>query len=149
MGLNNIKTNQKGFTIVELLIVIVVIGILAAITIVAFNGIQNRGKAASAQSLANSIVKKAEAHNTIESAYPAAKTNFSATSESTLDNAASVTDGARGLATGFPSDEKTVVYVKCTAGNSAQVIYRDAVTNNHKAIGLGGAASGVVTAACA
>lgn len=33
---------QKGFTIVELLIVIVVIGILAAITIVAYNGIQAR-----------------------------------------------------------------------------------------------------------
>ena len=35
---------QKGFTIVELLIVIVVIAILAAITIVAFNGIQQRAK---------------------------------------------------------------------------------------------------------
>ncbi|RYF28607.1 MAG: prepilin-type N-terminal cleavage/methylation domain-containing protein, partial [Chloroflexi bacterium] len=43
--------NNRGFTIVELLIVIVVIGILAAITIVAFNGIQNRGKAAAGQSL--------------------------------------------------------------------------------------------------
>lgn len=32
--------NKHGFTIVELLIVIVVIGILAAITIVAFNGVQ-------------------------------------------------------------------------------------------------------------
>ena len=32
--------NINGFTIVELLIVIVVIGILAAITAVAFNGIQ-------------------------------------------------------------------------------------------------------------
>lgn len=32
----------SGFTIVELLIVIVVIGILAAITIVAFNGVQTR-----------------------------------------------------------------------------------------------------------
>ena len=35
---------QKGFTIVELLIVIVVIGILAAITIVAYNGIQARAR---------------------------------------------------------------------------------------------------------
>ena len=33
---------QKGFTIVELLIVIVVIGILAAITIVAYNNVQTR-----------------------------------------------------------------------------------------------------------
>lgn len=31
--------HKRGFTIVELLIVIVVIGILAAITIVAYNGI--------------------------------------------------------------------------------------------------------------
>ncbi len=35
---------QKGFTIVELLIVVIVVGILAAITIVAFNGIQGRAK---------------------------------------------------------------------------------------------------------
>lgn len=41
---------SAGFTIVELLIVIVVIGILAAITIVAFNGVQNRATAATLQS---------------------------------------------------------------------------------------------------
>ncbi len=61
---------QRGFTIVELLIVIVVIGILAAITIVAFNGVQNRGKTASAQSLANSIDKKLEAWNATTGSYP-------------------------------------------------------------------------------
>ena len=38
-----------GFTIVELLIVIVVIGILAAITIVSFNGVQERAKTTQAQ----------------------------------------------------------------------------------------------------
>jgi prepilin-type N-terminal cleavage/methylation domain-containing protein len=37
---------QTGFTIVELLIVIVVIGILAAITIIAYNGIQDRAQRA-------------------------------------------------------------------------------------------------------
>lgn len=35
---------NKGFTIVELLIVIVVIAILAAITVVAYNGIQNQAQ---------------------------------------------------------------------------------------------------------
>lgn len=41
---------QTGFTIVELLIVIVVIGILAAITIVAYNGVQQRARVSSANS---------------------------------------------------------------------------------------------------
>ena len=47
----------QGFTIVELLIVIVVIGILAAIVIVAFNGVQQRARTASAQSDLSAIGK--------------------------------------------------------------------------------------------
>ena len=46
----NLKTKQKGFTLVELLIVIVVIAILAAISIVAYNGIQNRAYDSTVQS---------------------------------------------------------------------------------------------------
>ena len=38
------KRESSGFTIVELLIVIVVIGILAAITIVAYNGVQGKAR---------------------------------------------------------------------------------------------------------
>jgi len=38
------NSKNNGFTIVELLIVIVVIGILAAITIVSFNGVQQRAR---------------------------------------------------------------------------------------------------------
>jgi len=38
------RKSSSGFTIVELLIVIVVIAILAAITIVAYNGIQQRAR---------------------------------------------------------------------------------------------------------
>lgn len=39
-----IKYKQSGFTIVELLIVIVVIAILAAIVVVAYNGVQSRAR---------------------------------------------------------------------------------------------------------
>lgn len=51
---------RRGFTIVELLIVIVVIGILAAITIVAYNGITNRAAGTALQSdLRNASVELA------------------------------------------------------------------------------------------
>jgi len=40
----SLKKKQKGFTIVELLIVIVVIGILATLVIVTFTGVQKRAR---------------------------------------------------------------------------------------------------------
>lgn len=52
------RKRQGGFTIVELLIVIVVIGILAAITIVAYNGIQERARLASAQAFATQLKRQ-------------------------------------------------------------------------------------------
>lgn len=56
-NIRRIATRQ-GFTIVELLIVVVIIAILAAITIVAYNGIQNRAKQSAAQSAAQQASKK-------------------------------------------------------------------------------------------
>lgn len=54
------RKSTSGFTIVELLIVIVVIGILAAIVIVAYSGVQNRAYDTSVQSDLRSIAKKLE-----------------------------------------------------------------------------------------
>ena len=63
---------QTGFTIVELLIVIVVIGILAAIVIVAFNGIQGRALETTAKSTLSSAAKVMETHKIMDGSYPVA-----------------------------------------------------------------------------
>lgn len=52
------KIKQTGFTVIELIVVIAVIGILAAITIVAYSSIQNNGNEASVKSDLSSFSKK-------------------------------------------------------------------------------------------
>lgn len=67
------NSRQLGFTIVELLIVIVVIGVLAAIVIVAYNGITNSAEDAAIESDLSNIAKKMEVYRVTKSttgAYP-------------------------------------------------------------------------------
>lgn len=61
---------QKGFTIVELLIVIVVIAILAAITLATYNGIQSRAQETSVQHDMSNISKQVEIYKVDEGRYP-------------------------------------------------------------------------------
>jgi prepilin-type N-terminal cleavage/methylation domain-containing protein len=63
-------SSRRGFTIVELLIVIVVIAILAAITIVAYTGISQRAIAASLQSDLDNASKQLKLFQVDNSAYP-------------------------------------------------------------------------------
>jgi prepilin-type N-terminal cleavage/methylation domain-containing protein len=63
-------SRRQGFTIVELLIVIVVIGILAAITIVAYNGITGKANDSVVQSDLSNAYSILESYNASNGAYP-------------------------------------------------------------------------------
>jgi prepilin-type N-terminal cleavage/methylation domain-containing protein len=124
MSFNNIKTRlrqERGFTIVELLIVIVVIGILAAITIVSFNGVTARANTTNAQSAAEAAIKKSEAYNAETGGYPTAPsqlTTAAATTTYQLNGVIFNTAGASGTAPAAtaPGSANTINFFNCTTG---------------------------------
>lgn len=66
----NINKNNKGFTIVELLIVIVVIGILAALVLNSFRGVQERARDTERRTDINAQASQLEVYYTDNGGYP-------------------------------------------------------------------------------
>src|SRR5438132_1966579 len=66
----NIKRRSQGFTIVELLIVIVVIGILAALVIVQFTNVQARARDAERKSDIRALQSKVAEYYALNGNYP-------------------------------------------------------------------------------
>lgn len=120
------KNKQTGFTIVELLIVIVVIGILAAITVVAYNGVQNRARnTAAASDLSNNSKKMLSAH-AISSIYPS-----TIEANSSVDYKIKLTAGNYNLVTYCVSDTDYVIAAEAKSGNKYYVKGNGAVTQDN------------------
>jgi prepilin-type N-terminal cleavage/methylation domain-containing protein len=95
------QTYQKGFTIVELLIVIVVIGILASLVLNSFSGLQTEARNASRVVEFNAWKKGFETYKAMYGSYP------------------NVADGGYCLGTGFPN-------AKCRDYASEWAVYAEA-----------------------
>lgn len=75
-SIGNTHKKLNGFTIVELLIAIVVIGILAAISIVAYNGIQNRASMTKKEVAKSNVEKALELYKVDNGSYPETHNDF-------------------------------------------------------------------------
>ncbi len=103
---------KKGFTIVELLIVIVIIAILAAITIVAYNGMQNRARDSQLDSTAAMWIKALKLYQADKGYYP---TNTQITDQT--------------WATTNMTGVSKNMYTTIAAGSNPALISRDPVTS--------------------
>lgn len=156
MTLNNIKRmkNEKGFTIVELLIVIVIIGILAAIIIVAYNGITQRAAASASKANAQAVQNFVSTYQTDDKGpgtYPASSWSPAPTTTlATLPSGVTVSNTALLSAS---NGKTTIGYAATTDQLGACIAYFDFVgagATQYVYVGTaktGGYASGVYTCA--
>ncbi|MDB5168640.1 MAG: Type secretion system protein [Candidatus Saccharibacteria bacterium] len=113
------ENNRRGFTIVELLIVIVVIGILAAITIVAYNGVQQRARDSKRTQDIAVIVKSLELYYIDNGKYPTSSgsTTINAGWSTTADASwANLASQLKTYANSLPSDPVSTPNVSFLTG---------------------------------
>lgn len=147
----------RGFTLAELLIVIVIIAILAAITVVVYAQIQNRAKTASGQSLSSQIAQKARLYSTTNNRIPTyselVSNNGSAGKESQIATPSQILDatqsGNNPLTAELADKGKRILYVSSaeyhdgTCGDTSRtvdntyVVYWDYVQNQQIAVPIG------------
>lgn len=122
------RTPRQGFTIVEIMIVIVILAILAAITYSSYTGVQTRARQTNAENSAKLLQKKLQSYFQIKSEYPTP-----ATTTTTLNSLkASQLEGVVSIGTPTTnSGEDTVQLALCTAGGVGyRITYWDYAANS-------------------
>ncbi len=90
---------QRGFTLIELMIVVAIIGILAAIALPAYQDYTNRAKVSEGLTLASSAKVAVTEYRVSEGGWPGSNASAGLAATISGDNVGSLTVGANGVIT--------------------------------------------------
>ena len=138
----NRKVNQRGFTLIELVVVITILGILAAFAVPRFTRMEAQARAATVQALGGSLRSSAALTHALwlASGQPATVTVEGSAVAITMvngyPNRATIDDTISDL-TGFNNYTGNGVFQKTGAPNSCRVTYNQAPANGAPTLTFG------------
>jgi type II secretion system protein G len=124
------RTGQRGFTLIELMIVVAVIGILSAIAIPLYANMQARARIAKAQADVRTLVSAVSLYETHTGALPSALTDLTATASNGMGQTAGPFLGSIPTppADGSPAWASGYTYTSNTSGTYSISATGDGIT---------------------
>ena len=133
-----IGEGQRGFSLIEILVVILIIGVLAAIALPAFVGQRSKGEDSSAKSAARNLVSAIESFYATNKTYVGAASDDDVQKSGVFGTGVGEADIASSSATGFRIIGRSASGNRFTITKAGSTVTRTCTTTNTGACPSGG-----------